>query len=159
VAGSPMAGRKASEETKIKQSNSLKGRRKNPRPFCKCGELVKEHYTKSGRFHSYYKTCGNIECMKHFIPCSEEKKKKISEAQIRVGNKPSFKGFNHSAETKRRLSEASKIISLGRKHSEETKEKLRQIQKGNTNGTGPRSKEFKEKMSQLMKGNKNGCKK
>jgi hypothetical protein len=129
-----MVGRVHLEETKKNIALRQKGRRKNSRPNCKCGNPVKEHYTKKGRFHSYYKTCGNIECIKHFTPCSEETKKKISEANIKAGRKPSFKGYNHTEETKAKLREIGKITSVGRRHTEATKEKLRQALRGNKNG-------------------------
>lgn len=117
-----------------KEAIDLRGRRKNPRPLCKCGQLVKEHYKDSGTFHSYYKTCGSAECTKHFTPCSEETKKRIAEAQKRIGNKPSFKGYTHSEETKEKLRQSSKITSLGRKHTEETKRKMSESMKGNRRG-------------------------
>lgn len=127
-------GFKHTKASKDKLSSSLRGRRKNPRPFCKCGEPVKEHYTKTGKFHSYYKTCGERECTKHCTPCSDETKLKISMSHKLTGHRPSFLGYTHSEETKKILSEKSKITSTGRKHTEETKAKLSSALKGNKNG-------------------------
>ena len=146
------SGWKMPEEAIKKRSNKVRGRRKNPRPNCKCGKPVKEHYTKTGRFHSYYLTCNSPECKKHFTPCSEQTKKKIGEAQKRIGNRPSFKGHKHSEETKKILSEKSKIISLERRYTEEAKKKMSEAMKGNTYSLGRvLSEEHKRKISNSLK--------
>ena len=63
-------GRKASEETKSKQSASLKGRpcamkgHRPERPNCPiCSTPVKERFDKEGYFRAYAKTCGSRECI------------------------------------------------------------------------------------------------
>lgn len=64
------------------------------------------------------------------------------------GGPISFKGRQHTEETKRKLSEKKK----GKKQSRETIEK--RVAK---NRMKKRSEEFKKKASERMKGNKHGC--
>ena len=88
-------------------------------------------------------------------PCSEETKKKISEAN--KGIKHPFYGKHLSKETKRKISETNKGKNLGKKLSLETRKKLSESHKGqNTWSRGKKkSEEFKRKMSERLKGHKN----
>ena len=52
----------------------------------------------------------------YFLHHSEESKKKISEANLRNGNKPSFKGRKHSEESKVKMSVSLKGKQLGNQH-------------------------------------------
>lgn len=75
--------------------------------------------------------------MKH----SAETRRKLSEA---------MKGKTHSAETRRKQGEARK----GKKHSEEAKRKMSKARKGKK--LGPRTKEQKLKISKALRGKKRG---
>ena len=91
------------------------------------------------------------------MPCSEETKRKISEAN---------KGRHHSEETKRKMSEVHKgkkckprsdewrrkqsEAHKGQHLSEEHRRKLSEINKR------PKSEEWKKKMSEIMKGKRKG---
>ena len=79
------------------------------------------------------------------IPCSEESKKKISEA---------LKGREHSEEWKRKINENSTKFS-GHHHSEESRKKISESEKGHRPYfCRPRTKEEKRKISEKLKGRK-----
>ena len=79
------------------------------------------------------------------IPCSDESKKKISEA---------LKGRPHSEEWKRKINENSTRFS-GHHHSEESKKKISESEKGHRPYfCRPRADEEKKKISEKLKGRK-----
>lgn len=86
-------------------------------------------------YNQNYGTCGQkkSESMKGFRH-TEETKRKMSEA--RRGEKNYFYGKHHTEESKNKLSKANK----GRKTSEETKKKLSEVTKGSKN---PRAKKVR----------------
>ena len=72
---------------------------------------------------------------------------------------PVKKGFKHSEETKRKMSEARKgnKNALGSKHTEETRKKYSLSRMGNTNAKGHKHTEkSKQKMSLVKMGNQSG---
>ena len=85
---------------------------------------------------------------KHKVPCSEEHKRKISEAkkghdvseETRKKMSESKKGKHLSEETRKKMSESRKGKELywlkGYKHSDETKRKISEASKGNKSTTG-----------------------
>ena len=87
------------------------------------------------KYNSNYGTCRQkkSESMKGFRH-TEETKRKMSEA--RRGEKNYFYGKHHTEESKNKLSKANK----GRKTSEETKKKLSEVNKGSKN---PRAKKVR----------------
>lgn len=77
---------------------------------------------------------------------SQEIRDKMSIANI---------GKNHSEETKRKMSETSKLkrVNVGKKASQETKDKLSKIKIGNKSNTGKNlSRETKNKIAKFSKG-------
>lgn len=113
----PMRGRKASEETRKKISDSGKGNKNSL-------GIVPSEETKQ-KISNALK--GRSPANKGKT-ASEETRRKMSEA--RKGNKNSL-GVVHNAETRRKMSEARKgnKNSLGHKHSEETKRKMSEAHK------------------------------
>lgn len=87
-----------------------------------------------------YMTAGSPKGYKH----TEETKKRMSE---RLMGNTLTKGFRPNAETRLKQSLARK----GRKASEETKRKMSEALKGNTRGKKPRSDETKARMSEAAK--------
>ena len=83
---------------------------------------------------------------------SEETRKKQSESQKRIGNKPpSAKGRKQSEETRRKHGDASRGNKhwLGKKHKPKTIEKMKKVHQGNQYGLGiKQSQEWKNKRVQ-----------
>jgi len=102
-------------------------------PSCK---KTLSYRDKCGRERAEKKGCVCIPCSKKGKKCSEETKRKISEAK---------KGRKFSKEHKKKIGEAHK----GRKLSEESKRKISESKKGK-----PRSEETKRKLSEANKGKK-----
>ena len=180
--GEGVSGRIISKETKIKLSESNKGKKRSEETKRKLSEakkgktLTEEHKAKISKAlrgeknHNFDK------------PLSEKTKRKISEAH--KANKtipPSRKGSIISEEHKRKISESNKgkILSeetkrkmsevkknpseetrrkiseakKGKTHSEETKRKMSEVKKGTTNFLGKtHSEETKRKISEVKKG-------
>lgn len=108
-------------------------------------EQVYLDYYKSYQNENGYNTC-KIAGSRYGIKCSEQTKKKISEAKhniseqtrqkLREANKGRWLGRKHSEESRKKMREAKQNISeetrqkireanIGKKHSEETKTKIR----------------------------------
>jgi len=85
---------------------------------------------------------------------SEETKLKISKAN--KGRESNRKGKPHSEETKKKIGETNKISQLGKKLSEETKKKISSTNKGRLGFFKGKkhSEETKRKMSESHKGKK-----
>lgn len=85
-------------------------------------------------------------------PHSEETKQLMRVIALRNGNKPSFKGFRHSEESKKKMSEKRKGVSSwnkGKSLSEEHKERLAKTHRGI-----PLSLEHKRKVGLAFQGEK-----
>jgi len=118
----PNYGRKRSEETKKKISESQKGRKKH-------SEETRKKLSEANKGKN------NPNYGKKF---SEEHRKKISEA---------LKGKKRSEETIKRMSEVQK----GRKHSEESKKKMSESQKGRKHSEETRKKMSKAHKARKLK--------
>jgi group I intron endonuclease len=145
-------GRKASEETKRKMSESRKGR-VSPMKGKTFSEESRRKISESlkGRKHSE-ETKRKMSETKKGKPRSEETKRKISE---------SLKGRKHSEETKRKMSESQKgrkPWNKGKSTPEAVKSKISQSKKGCPSGRKGKkhTEEAKRKISEKLRGSKNG---
>lgn len=159
----PMSiGFKHSEETKIKISNSLKGRKLSIQTRRKMSEAQRgENHPMYGKHHSKE----TKEKISHSIrgenhpnygkSLSEETKKRIGESsKTRCGEKSAWFGRHHTEETKKKISlktKGRKGPNLGKNLSYETREKLRIINTGKT-----LKEETKLKISKSLKGKYTG---
>ena len=136
------SNKNCSEETRIKMSESHKGKKRSEESKKKQSEFV------TGKEKPWLKG----------IPLSIEIKRKISESNS--GEKNHFWHKCHSEETKKKMSErrkGSKAWNKGISHSEETKKKISEKHKGKTYEEKfgkEKANEIKKRISEKIKGKK-----